>query len=240
MADYPAEVLADSPLLYVRFEETSGATCANSGSLGGNATAAGTYTRNISTGLAGVGVGIDVDGSSGVVTYPNDTALDLVGTDMTYECWINPDISQNHAFMGKGQSSGGAGSYRLEVDTSRVIRATNMNGGWVILGSATGAYTVGSWTHIAFTRTGNNYVLYVNGSSFTTATETHAVATNGKPFTIGANWFDAAATDFFNGKIDEVAVYNTALSAARIAAHYAARSTAPAAPSTFVPQIVIT
>lgn len=234
---YSSEVLADSPLLYVRFEETAGATCANDGSLAGNATAAGTYTRNISTGMTGLSVGIDLDGTSGVVTYPDTASLDITG-DVTYECWINADALQSTTLISKGGNASTIGGYELQSrggGNFRVLRA----GLTVLLTGAAGGYTAGSWVHVAFTRSGNNYVLFVNGASQTTATSSQTIDATSESLAIGHQRFSGAASAWFNGKIDEVAVYSTALSSARIAAHYAARNTGGAGAGAFTPLIAI-
>lgn len=233
---YSSEVLADSPLLYLRFEETAGATCANGGSLAGNATAAGTYTRNISTGLAGVGVGIDLDGISGVVTYPDTASLDITG-DVTFECWLNVDTLRNSFMMSKGAPTGAAtGGYALQLQLSGALR-------WYVPGFSSAissaVITTGSWFHCACTRSGNNFVVYVNGSNVGSATVAATAVATAEPFTVGAWSVGGVMQSFSDGKFDEVAVYNTALSSTRVAAHYAARSTAGGGGTTFVPSIAI-
>ncbi|MGI6340760.1 MAG: LamG-like jellyroll fold domain-containing protein [Minisyncoccales bacterium] len=64
-----------------------------------------------------------------------------------------------------------------------------------------------------------NGVLYLNGksvASFTTAVRPE----NGGKFSIGQEWDDATATDFFNGLIDEVKIYSEALSESQIKQEY--------------------
>lgn len=232
---YSSEVLADNPLLHLRFQETAGTTCANSGSLGGNATAAGTHTRNVSTGMAGLDIGIELDGTSGKVTYPDTASLDITG-DVTYECWFYADSLQDRMLMTKGTTSSSAGYY-MNVRAEGIIRVGKT--GVIILDTSTSGYAAGAWIHAAFTRSGNNYTIYKNGSSFATGTNSTTIAATSEVFGIGNFPIDGGAFTFFDGKIDEVAVYNTALSGARIAAHYAARNDSGAAGGTFVPQIAV-
>lgn len=231
---YASEVLADSPLLYVRFEETAGSTCANDGSLGGNATAIGTFTRNIATGLSGLNIGIDFDGTSGGATYPDTAALDLVG-DMTYECWFNADALQVAMLMSKGQDGGGNTGYQLLMVSDGSLRV--FIAGSTILTSGGSQYAAGNWYHLAATRSSNTYTIYINGSSVASGSSGATVTATAEKFGIGHQEQTGSATTFFNGKMDEVAVYNTPLSGARIAAHYAARNTGPAAQS--VPQTIV-
>lgn len=216
---YQTEVLADSPLLYVRFQETSGAPCANIGSLGGNATAAGTFVRNISTGFTGLGVAINLDGISGTVSYPDTASLDITG-DVTYELWVNPTTLANRTLLSKGVTGTPAG-YQLAALVSGVIRVSKQSTA-VILDSPANV-VAGSWQHIAFTRSGNTYTIYYNGASVATVTDSTTIDATSEVFAIGHFTSSGTASNFYIGSFDEVAVYNTALSPARIAAHYAAR-----------------
>jgi PKD repeat protein len=226
---YASEVLGDSPLLYVRFEEPSGATCANSGSLGGDATAAGGYTRDVASAESALGVAIDLNGSTGGVSYPDTASLDITG-DVTFECWIRPDVMAASApfLMSKGRDSGSVGGYGIRVYSNGQLTVVR-SGIADVLSSATGVITANNWFHIVFTRSGNTWTLYVNGTSVATTTNSTAIQATDKAFLIGYLQSEFGTQGFFDGKIDEVAVYNSALSSTRVAAHYAARL-GPSAP----------
>jgi PKD repeat protein len=225
---YQSEVLADSPLLYVRFEEPSGATCANDGSLGGNATAQGTYTRNVSGGAAGLGVAITLNGTtSDYVSYPDHASLDITG-EVTYECWVKSSYTAvRQCLMTKGGDSGGAG-YAFHLDTNRALVVTKAGVANLWQTTAGAVPDDGNWHHVAFTRSSNTYVVYVDGAAVSTSSAvTTVINTTSVDFNIGREVVTAGAQRPLAGSIDEVAVYGTALSAARIAAHYAARATSP-------------
>lgn len=232
---YSSSVLADSPLLYLRFEETSGATCANSGSLGGNATAHGTFTRNVAGASSETGVGIDLGGTiADFVDYPDNSSLDITA-DITLECWAKPDVAAvNQSLMTKGWQNVSTAGYEFFLNSTRQLQISRaaISG----LSVSSGLFPNDSaWHHVAVTRSGLTYTFYIDGAPAggTTPGATPIQATT-RPFTIGATEKLTVYSSPFNGAIDEVAVYNTALSAARIAAHYAAAA-APA----FVPQIAI-
>jgi hypothetical protein len=73
--------------------------------------------------------------------------------------------------------------------------------------------TANTWTHLAGTYDGTTIRLYVNGVQVTSMAHTGAIATAGNPLTIGGNTVDG---NYFTGVIDEVRVYNKALTAAQI------------------------
>lgn len=86
--------------------------------------------------------------------------------------------------------------------------------------------TVGTWTYVAMTHDGTKDVIYFNGVKVNEKNASGALDVTTKPLGIG---FDPIDNNyFFNGALDEVQIYNKALSAAEIAALYAAQSTPPA------------
>ncbi len=83
--------------------------------------------------------------------------------------------------------------------------------------------TVGSWTHVAATITGgSNLTIYANGVSVYTGV-TDTIAANAGSFAVGRA--GDAAGEYFAGNIDDVRVYNRALSASEIADLAAGRHT---------------
>jgi chitodextrinase len=77
----------------------------------------------------------------------------------------------------------------------------------------TAALTVNTWTHLAATYDGTTIRLYVNGTQVASAAQTGAIATSTNPLQIGG---DSLYGQFFQGTIDEVRIYNVALTAAQI------------------------
>jgi hypothetical protein len=71
------------------------------------------------------------------------------------------------------------------------------------------------WTHLAATYDGSVLRLYVNGTQASSLNRTGSISTTSNPLRIGGNniW-----SEWFNGLIDEVRVYNRALSLAEIQA----------------------
>jgi hypothetical protein len=83
----------------------------------------------------------------------------------------------------------------------------------------------GKWIHLAGTYDGSHWTLYRNGTQVASAADSlGAVPVPYGEWAVGSGGEGWAQN--FTGGIDEVAIYNTALSAARIQAHYAAATTA--------------
>ncbi len=82
----------------------------------------------------------------------------------------------------------------------------------------------GVWHHVVGTYSSAQHTaaLYVDGDLVNSNTNaSSAIATTAHPFQIGARHNG----DTFGGSIDDVAVYDHALTAAQVAAHYASRAT---------------
>ena len=70
-----------------------------------------------------------------------------------------------------------------------------------------------TWTYLAVTYDRTTVRLYVNGTQVAQPAATGAIATSTNPLPIGS---DAIYGQYFTGLIDDVRVYNTALTAAQI------------------------
>ena len=78
---------------------------------------------------------------------------------------------------------------------------------------STAVLAVNTWTHLALTFDGSTLRLYVNGVLNNSKAVTGTLPTSSNPLQIGGN---AIYGDHFAGKIDEIRVYNTALTQAQI------------------------
>ena len=104
------------------------------------------------------------------------------------------------------------------------------NGAGVFLVQAPFAPVLNQWYHLAVTRNGSLYTIYTNGVVAGTDSDFNAIPAPNAPLTIGA-----AEGFYFDGQLDEVSLYNSALSSNDIAAIYQSGSigkcTTPTPPS---------
>ena len=76
----------------------------------------------------------------------------------------------------------------------------------------------GSWAHICVCRTGNQYHLYQNGNEQTVITDNSPNLPNYNGYwRIGKGWYGNSC---FWGSLDDIRIYNRALSAAEVSALY--------------------
>lgn len=101
------------------------------------------------------------------------------------------------------------------------------------LGAAPFAPVFGNWYHLAVTRIGGTFQFYINGALVSTWGSAVTIPDANGPLTIGA----AEGGGFFNGLIDDVRIYNRALSASEVLGIYNSGSTGmcpPANPPTLL------
>jgi hypothetical protein len=229
-ADYASAVLANSPLGYWRLNETSQPPAAdvanNSGSLGAAATGyyVGAASHPVSGALkATTDAAASYDATAGTVTAaPYLAALNPDGA-FTVEAWLNPGADTTAAAPTCPLSSGQFASPRsgwliYQVDTGWAFRMYNENGTAFSVNLVGGpAPVVGTWSHVVAVYDGTTAYVYVNGVQAASDTPTGYVPSAGGSFYIGGR---ADASFWWNGQADEVAVYDTALSASVISSHY--------------------
>jgi len=221
---YSSAVLADNPVGYWRLGEPGGTT-ANDSAGSNTGTFVNAPLLDTASLLSGDAANRSVrfDGTNDYVTIPHSTALNP-SAQVSVEAWIKPE-----ALPAAGAFSAIAAkreSYALQLNGPRLEFTIMQNGTRRRLQAPVGAVAVGQTYHVVGTYDGSTTRLYLNGVQVATGALTGAIGPATNSFNI-ASW---STNEFFRGTVDEVAVYNNTISAARIAAHYAAGTNAPPPP----------
>jgi hypothetical protein len=186
------------------FNEGAGPTAADFSGSGNLGTLVGGATWSTQGRYGGA---LSFNGSTGLVQIADSASLDLT-TAMTLSAWIMPTASQSgwrtilqrqtDAYFLNASSGAGAlrpaGGGTFGSSTPYVAGPT--------------ASPVNAWTHVALTYDGVTLRLFVNGTQVTTRATTGTIQATNSPLWIGGN---QPYGEFFNGLIDEVRVYNRAL-----------------------------
>jgi hypothetical protein len=229
---YAEEVLADAPLLYYRFGETAGATVAKDSSPNGRD---GTYVGAPALGVAGAlsasaDKAVSLDGVDDRINLPVAASL-AANSSITLEWWqfyATADLKDGAAFC---FGTGGAPNRCL---CHCPLNAGNKTVYWdygddAAGGRVTADYTpyLDKWTHcvLTFDKTTGIRTITFDGVQVATATSANAPVATISGGAIGG----FPAFGYFNKqRMDEFAIYGTALTLARRQAHYAARAVAEA------------
>jgi hypothetical protein len=222
-------VLADNPIAYYQFSELPGAFVANDavGSYDGSYSATGITLGQV--GIGGGDTGVLFDGTgSGRVLVPDAPALNpsLITIESLMR-WDGPNGFQQRVIEKSFFLDGTQALYNLSVLDDGRVQAEFRSSGQVIL-TGTTIMAPGESHHLATTFDLGTFSLYVDG--VLEASLVHPFPGNylqSSPQTIGiGNQFERDRA--FNGLMDELAIYNRALTQPEIQAHLAAVPVPPA------------
>jgi hypothetical protein len=208
------------------FEEATGLSAINSANSAFN----GTIRQALRT-AGKFGSALSFDGFNDWVSVIDTAAspLDLT-TGMTVEAWVNPTaMSGWETVVMKERGAAGAGllSYALYahdgapegngfVGAAGYLRPTGTaSTDQGVRDAAHARLPLNEWTHLATTYDGARQRLYVNGVLVASRAQTGSIVVANQPLRIGGN---NSSGEFFSGLIDEVRIYNRALSTGEIAA----------------------
>jgi uncharacterized protein YjdB len=153
---------------------------------------------------------------------------------VTLAAWINTtNASRYEAIISKYSAAGSSWGYIFRTDQNGFLEMT-FGGGDVTTSTVTAIDTTkindGNWHHVAaVVNIGQNVQFYIDGNLSSTFTiGTIGNGDNWSNLVVGVNPWTGAG-NYFTGDIDEVRVYNRALSAAEVATVYQIGGGGPAA-----------
>jgi Concanavalin A-like lectin/glucanases superfamily/Calcineurin-like phosphoesterase len=216
---YRSVVLADSPVSYWRLGEASGTTAVDE--LGANP---GTYS-NVTLNQPGAlttdtNPSASFNGTSSYARVPSSSSLDMTSA-VTVEFWAKRRTISNgyQVIVGKpGNGQSKFENYAVWLFNNK-YQAFFGNGTSYVT-ALTPAVNDTNWHYVVATDDGSTVRIYLDGALKASTPTTLALTPNPNPLNIGRT--NSGNPYFFNGWLDEVAIYPTALSATAIRAHYTA------------------
>lgn len=182
--------------------------------------------NSIDSTVGKVNKGFTLDGSTKKINILDQPEFDFVNTSFTVEAWVKPNGGTgNRAVIGKYGRVDDESYWWLGLDNSNhPTFFTSFDSRYFTprndkQATSSSTLTNGSWNHIVGVKDSiNNIIVYVNGGSPVTVSLGTIVDTinSTRPLNIG-HWYNKY---LFNGSVDEIAVYNKALSQTEIADHY--------------------
>lgn len=216
-----------APTLYggvasYKLDESSGDA---SDSIGSN-TLTNVNTTSFASGKINNGADLEAGSSQG---FTNSTYAQDLG-QQSVSCWIKPEsLPTSGNYMGlitKYQTASTTGGIDLRLYNDSGTQKIQ----WIVYGSGDGitSYTVtlttGVWYHICGVYDGVYNRLYLNGSEVSSASYSGTVSTTARNLTVGCSDIASGNTRFFDGMIDEVSLFNRALTANEVAELYSSGS----------------
>ncbi|VVB57901.1 Concanavalin A-like lectin/glucanases superfamily protein [Candidatus Anstonella stagnisolia] len=204
--EYPD--LLQGLVAYWKFDDGSGISATDSrGTATGTLTNGPAWTTNAKSGKAVV-----FDGTNDYVTYGSPAALNLP-TTRTVVAWVKTENSQRNTIVNKGTQ------YWVIIEAGNQVYYYYwgaVSGAWRIYNTPA-AITPGVWTHIAVVEDTSWSMpkIYVNGTEMALTGNPTREANSGSSTTLYAGGYQGANYNF-NGTIDELMIFNRALSAGEV------------------------
>jgi PKD repeat protein len=226
---YAPAALADRPLNYWRLGESTGAAV-NAASYD-NLTVNGSVTRGQAGAVPGdADTAVRFNGAS--TQYASTTATRLGRHTFSVEAWFRTNSTSGGKIIGFGnRSTGNSTSFdrHLYVGNDGRVRfgVAPASGARVL--SSPSSLVDNAWHHVVGTLGGGVMTLYVDGQQVGQLSGVPMAANYQGFWRVGGDnvsgWANRPVSDYFNGTIDEAAVYPRALTAAEVAQHHAVGST---------------
>lgn len=201
------------PLAHWRFDKGSGSTAYDS-----VGTSHGTIVSASWTSSGYMGNALVFNGSSSYVNIPHSGKLNLTGA-LSIVAWIKADgVADRQVIISKTASGNNTWLFEINpIDFTNGTANFYLNtaasaGGGSNFGSKT-AVAKGAWQHLACVFDGNSRHIYLDGTLDNSASHTGTIFTNTLPIRIG-RW--SSTGRFFKGTIDEVAIFDAALSSTEV------------------------
>jgi prepilin-type N-terminal cleavage/methylation domain-containing protein len=181
---------------------------------GNNATGSWNGTAAYAAGKIGAYAGnFNGTTSTYVDVVGNPISLRLAGNAMTQIAWIYPlaNIANStiatkpNSYYFQRDASGKLASYQQGTTPAGYLYSTD-------------TAQLSMWSFVAYTYDGSNIIFYINGAQSGITAKTGSISSSGYDLIIGGD--SSVNTRYWNGLIDDVRIYNRALSATEIQAIY--------------------
>jgi len=182
------------------------------------------FQINAATFAAGkVGQAFSLNGVSDAIEIEDAPTLRPVS--LTLEGWVMFFVSSGtQTIMAKTVGSGSSDSYDVWLENGNLKGTVSDIAGAIFPISAPFTPVVGQWYQVAFTfdDVTKQQILYLNGVAVAFGTSSLSIGYDTHPLFLGADDDNGAMTLSLQGRIDEAAFYNRALSPAEVASLYSA------------------
>ena len=204
---------ANDPYLvgYWKMNETSGSTVADSSGNGNNGTATGTSIADGVLGKARV-----FNGSSDFVSITNQVLKQT--PNLTFEAWFKQNSTSTYQNIIWATPAGPGSGIALNIDRRVIFQLDLVTGDYRAYQTNTNAYELNVWNHVVGVYSNGIFRIFLNGNEQTIS----LLGGSGSGDFIGeTNYYIGyePSANYFKGSIDDVAVYNRALTNEEIKIH---------------------
>lgn len=224
---YSAVVLADNPLSFWLFNETTGTTATDQGS----ANLALTYNNgpvlNQSTTLAGITKAVSFDGTNDWAGRADNASYNITPSgSWSIEFWVKPNNTASNSLFTVRSDTDSANTailvnFYMDIADGKITAYVGAAiSGFVTL-TSTASINDNAWHQIVLSATsGGTMVLYVDKVNNASTSASRSTTSNNKSITVAGNNILGTISTFSKGLFAANSIYTTTLSAGQVTAHY--------------------
>jgi len=148
------------------------------------------------------------DGNGDYLTAPDNADLELGSSNFTVECWIYPTSLKGYQAIASKPGGSDAYGWVLVFETNNSLSFYSGNGSWTIIMTGAGFPAANSWSHVAVTRSGNVWRMFLNGVQVNTVTNAFTIDDLAYPMYVGwyPNFPGSNSAQSFSGYISNFRV----------------------------------
>ena len=143
-----------------------------------------------------------------------DTGISSLST-FSVSMWLNETSIASGGFFGNWNGTANDDMFWLTDNSSGALRINFDGAGTQYFGTA-GDFTINTWHHVVVTHSSGSINVYLDGSNIGSTTTSNTTFSSGANFYIG----DDNSGTYFDGLIDQVRIYSTALSSSQVTELY--------------------
>lgn len=155
-----------------------------------------------------IGSALDFSGSSQYVTYSGFPHLLNKDTNFTISWWAYSDANANYYVISR------SGEFEFRLSSSSPIFYS------LSAGATSSALSTGTWTHFVGINNGTHDSIYKNGVLADVEVHTGSSTNSAYDFKLGVRASGLGGTQYYDGRIDELGIWNRALTQSEVTELY--------------------
>ncbi len=225
--DYAGAVRYETPGVVMQWRLGDSPSVNGTAAADSAGTNVGTYSSGVTEGLTGdlpndSNTAAGFNGTSGYVEDLTPTGLPVGNATRSVEIWFKTTSTNQQTLFTYGSRSSESEFGLMLTDEARYLTAWGYGASNDLTFELSQAENDGRWHQIVETYDGTNIEIYIDGSVLATQKATRNTIIDRYGFQLGAIVVpnDTYSGSYFAGSLDELSVYNVALTATNVQNHY--------------------
>jgi hypothetical protein len=161
---------------------------------------------------------LDFDGTNDYLGIGSNSKLEFTSS-FSLSAWVKPDLNKTQYVIDTATSGASGDGYMLRCNSNGTVRFWSYSTNGLLDSTAT--VSTSSWNHLVAVKNGSTLILYINAGTPATRTDSSFNTSNTANLRIGSS---SLLGGYFNGLIDEVSMYNYALTGSDVSSIYSSGS----------------